>query len=99
MSHPFSREQVEHVAALAHLELTEQERDLFARQLGDILAYADQVQSVDTAGVPPTASVIARHAADREDAVAASLDRSEALANAPDGQPAAGLFRVPRVIG
>jgi aspartyl-tRNA(Asn)/glutamyl-tRNA(Gln) amidotransferase subunit C len=99
MSHPFSREQVEHVAALAHLELTEQERDLFAQQLGDILSYADQVQSVDTTGVPPTSSVVTRHAADREDSVKPSLDRQDALANAPDGQPAAGLFRVPRVIG
>ena len=99
MSHPFSREQVEHVAALAHLELTDGERDLFAQQLGDILTYADQVQGVDTTGVPPTASVITQHAADRADVVAPSLDRTEAIANAPDGHPEAGLFRVPRVIG
>jgi aspartyl-tRNA(Asn)/glutamyl-tRNA(Gln) amidotransferase subunit C len=99
MSHPFSREEVERIAALAHLELTDQERDLFAQQLGNILGHADQVQAVDTTGVPPTASVITRHASDRPDLVAPSLDRTAALSNAPDGEPAAGLFRVPRVIG
>lgn len=99
MSHPFSREQVEEIAALAHLELTESERELFAQQLGNILAYADQVQSVDTTGVPPTSSVISRNAADRPDAVGSSLNRHDTFANAPDGHTAAGLFRVPRVIG
>ena len=73
--------------------------DLFARQLGDILAYADEVQQIDTTGVPPTASVVARHAADRPDEVRPSLDRDEALANAPDAALDAGFFRVPRVIG
>ncbi len=53
----FTRAQVEAVAALANLELDEHEIDLFARQLGDILAYANQVQQIDTTGVPPTASV------------------------------------------
>ena len=80
----FSREQVEAIAALAHLELDASELDLFARQLGEILDYADQVQQIDTTGVPPTASVVSRHAADRDDVVRPSLDRRDALANAPD---------------
>lgn len=95
----FSLSQVDAIAALARLELTDNERELFARQLGDILEYAVQVQRIDTSGVPPTASVVARHAADRQDAVVPSLDRKAALANAPDAAPDAGLFRVPRVIG
>ena len=95
----FSLSQVDAVAALARLELDAAERELFARQLGDLLEYANQVQGIDTSGVPPTASVVATHAADRADAVKASLDRQAALANAPDAAPAAGLFRVPRVIG
>jgi aspartyl-tRNA(Asn)/glutamyl-tRNA(Gln) amidotransferase subunit C len=95
----FSRSQVEAVAALANLELDDQEIELFARQLGDILDYANQVQSIDTTGVPPTASVAIRHSADRADVVLPSLDRTDALANAPDGSPEAGLFKVPRVIG
>ena len=95
----FSRSQVEAVAALANLELDASELELFARQLGDILEYANQVQQIDTAGVPPTASVVTRHSADRPDVVRPSLDRADALANAPDGNAEAGLFKVPRVIG
>jgi aspartyl-tRNA(Asn)/glutamyl-tRNA(Gln) amidotransferase subunit C len=99
MAAAFTREQVAAIAALAHLELDASELDLFARQLGDILAYADEVQQIDTTGVPPTASVVARHEADRPDVVRPSLDLDEALANAPDPAPGAGLFKVPRVIG
>ena len=95
----FSRRDVEAIAALARLELDEREVELFARQLGDILEYANQVQQIDTTGVPPTASVAASHAADREDEVTPSLDRNAALANAPDPAASAGLFKVPRVIG
>src|SRR2546426_7673863 len=64
-----TREDVAKIAALAQLELDEHELDLFARQLGDILAYANEVQQIDTTGVPPTASVVTRHAADRPDDV------------------------------
>lgn len=93
-----TREQVAKIAALANLELDAADIDLFARQLGDILAYADQVQQIDTSGVPPTASVVTRHAADRPDLTRPSLDREEALAAAPDPALDAGLFKVPRVI-
>jgi aspartyl-tRNA(Asn)/glutamyl-tRNA(Gln) amidotransferase subunit C len=95
----FSRSQIEAIAALAHLRLDEAELELYARQLGDILEYANQVQNIDTTGVPPTASVLTRHSADRADTVHASLEREEALANAPDASLEAGLFKVPRVIG
>jgi len=95
----FSSAQVEAIAALAHLELEASEVELFARQLGDILAYADQVQQVDTTGIPPTAHVVVRHGADRPDQVGPCLDRDAALANAPDADRRAGLFKVPRVIG
>jgi aspartyl-tRNA(Asn)/glutamyl-tRNA(Gln) amidotransferase subunit C len=99
MPSEFTRERVAEIAALAHLELEPAELDLFARQLGEILAYADQVQRADTAGVEPTASVVTRHSADREDVVRPSLPLEEALANAPDAAVDAGLFKVPRVIG
>jgi aspartyl-tRNA(Asn)/glutamyl-tRNA(Gln) amidotransferase subunit C len=95
----FTRDRVAAIAALAHLELDAAELDLFARQLGEILAYADEVQQVDTTEVPPTASVVSRRVSDREDDVRDSLDRAEVLASAPDAAPAAGLFKVPRVIG
>ena len=95
----FTRSDVEAIAGLANLDLDDNEIDLFARQLGDILEYANQVQQIDTTGVSPTASVVTRHQADRADEVLPSLDRSEALANAPDADRESGLFRVPRVIG
>jgi aspartyl-tRNA(Asn)/glutamyl-tRNA(Gln) amidotransferase subunit C len=102
MASGFTRDQVAAVAALAHLELDPVEVDLFARQLGDILAYADEVQQIDTTGVVPTASVGTRHPSDRPDDVRPSLDIDDTLANAPDAgrSPiAGGFFKVPRVIG
>ena len=100
----FTREQVHAVASLANLELDASEIETFARQLADILGYADEVQQVDTRGIPPTASVLTRYPADRPDQVRPSLPTTEALAAAPDpaidsqAKPG-GLFRVPRVIG
>lgn len=99
MAEPLDRAEVERIAALAHLELTEAEVDLFARQLAQILEYARQVQAIDTSGVEPTAHVLAGAPLDREDEPRPSLERDAALAAAPDADPAAGLFRVPRVIG
>jgi aspartyl-tRNA(Asn)/glutamyl-tRNA(Gln) amidotransferase subunit C len=89
---------VERIAALAHLELTEDEKTLFTKQLADILQYAEQIQALDTTGVPATAHVNAQGAAERHDDPRPSLPMEDALANAPDGAPDAGLFRVPRVI-
>src|SRR5438105_2604637 len=95
----FTRDDVAAIARLAHLELEPSELDLYARQLGDILAAAEELLRVDTAGIPPTASVVTRHAADRADEIQPSLDRDAALANAPDPALDAGFFTVPRVIG
>lgn len=89
---------VERIAALAHLELTADEKILFTRQLADILAYAQQVQAIDTSGVPATAHVHARQQAERDDEPRDSLPLAEAIGNAPDAASDAGLFRVPRVI-
>jgi len=94
-----TRSEVVAIAALARLELEDSELDLFARQLSDILAYATEVQQVDTTGVPPTATVASRHAGDRPDEVGPSLTREDALMNAPEAALEAGLFKVPRVLG
>jgi aspartyl-tRNA(Asn)/glutamyl-tRNA(Gln) amidotransferase subunit C len=99
VSTPLSLADVERIAALAHLELTDDEKQLFTRQLADILAYAEQVQSIDTTGVPATAHVVARLGAEREDTPKASLSIADALANAPEAECEDGLFKVPRVIG
>ncbi len=95
----FSRDEVARIAALANLELEPAEIDLFARQLGEILAYANELRQIDTTGVPPTTSVATGDAGDRADETRPSLDREAALANAPDPAAGAGLFKVPRVIG
>ena len=87
---------VEHVARLAQLSLTPEERATFARQLDDVLAYAESIQALDTSGVEPMS-----HASGvgllREDRPQPSLDRETVLSEAPDADR--GLFRVPRVLG
>lgn len=96
---PLSIADVERIAALAQLNLTDEEKTLFSRQLADILQLAEQVQAVDTQGVAATAHVLALADAERPDDPRPSLTPQEATANAPDAARDAGLFRVPRVIG
>ena len=92
------RTDVEPIAALAHLELTESETEQFARQLGDILSYFDRLRQIDTTGVPATTHPVTSAPAMRADDLRPSMPRDEALANAPDSSHD-GLFRVPKVIG
>jgi aspartyl-tRNA(Asn)/glutamyl-tRNA(Gln) amidotransferase subunit C len=99
MAETLTRETVERVARLARLELREDELDLFTRQLTDILRYAEQIQTVDTAGIPPMSHALASDTAWRADVVEPSLTRDEALGQAPEADRAAGVFRVPKVIG
>ena len=89
-------ETVEHVARLAQLSLTAEERATFARQLDDVLAYAESIQTLDTSGIEPM-SHVAGVGLLREDRPQPSLDRETALSAAPDADQ--GLFRVPRVLG
>jgi aspartyl-tRNA(Asn)/glutamyl-tRNA(Gln) amidotransferase subunit C len=93
-----NRREVQRIADLARLELTEQELDLFTRQLGDILTYVEQIRALDTTGVAPTSQVLNRPV-ERDDEPRPTLSRSELLGNAPDAATEAGLFKVPRVIG
>lgn len=93
-----TRTDVDRIARLARLELSEAEKTLFVQQLSHILEYAEQIQGVDTADIPPTSQVLSRMPADRPDEPRAGLSNEEALANAPDPSQS-GLFRVPRVIG
>jgi aspartyl-tRNA(Asn)/glutamyl-tRNA(Gln) amidotransferase subunit C len=91
-----SKEQVEHVAKLARLEVSEDEKTTFARQLSAILTHIDQLKDLDTAGVEPTATVLPADNVFREDEVRPSLTQEQALANAPD--QADGFFRVPKIL-
>lgn len=87
------------LAALAKLDISDTERDTFASQITDILTYVDQIQAVDTSGVTEASHPLPMDPAWREDIPALSLSPEAGLANAPDADRAAGLFRVPKVIG
>jgi aspartyl-tRNA(Asn)/glutamyl-tRNA(Gln) amidotransferase subunit C len=93
-----SKQDVQRIAELARLELSNDELDLFTRQLGDILTYVEQIRALDTTGVAPTSQVLNRPV-DRDDVPGATLTRPQLLGNAPDAATEAGLFKVPRVIG
>ena len=87
-----SRQQVLHIAELAKLALSEDEIALFGEQLGEILAYADRLNSLDTSAIAPTAQAIAMRNVTRQDAVRPSLAPEQALANAPDHE--GEMFRI-----
>jgi aspartyl-tRNA(Asn)/glutamyl-tRNA(Gln) amidotransferase subunit C len=88
---------VDRIAALARLELTDDERTRFATQLTAILTYADQVQQADTSAAARQGESATPRL--REDALVPSLERDVVLAQAPTADRAAGLFKVPRVLG
>jgi aspartyl-tRNA(Asn)/glutamyl-tRNA(Gln) amidotransferase subunit C len=97
----FTREDVERLARLAKLELTEHEKTLLTPQLSSFLTYAEQVQQVTTAGVPPTSHPLALEGSSgawRDDVPQPSLDRAEAVSQAPEADVHRGLFKVPRVL-
>jgi aspartyl-tRNA(Asn)/glutamyl-tRNA(Gln) amidotransferase subunit C len=94
---PLTREEVAHVAALARLELTEEELDLFTGQLGEVLDHAADVASLDLAGVAPTAHAMAVINVLRPDEAEPCLDRDEVLSQAPSVED--HRFRVPRILG
>ena len=92
-----TRADVEHVAQLARLALSEEELERFTVQLGVILEHAAQVAALDTAGVEPTAHPLPLVNVLRTDDVRPSLDPAEVLAMAPAAED--GRFRVPRILG
>ena len=97
MSNPLTRADVEHVAKLARLALSEEEVDQLTAQLGAILEHAADVAALDTSGVPPTSHPIALSNVLRPDEVRPSLERDAVLAMAPAEED--GRFRVPRILG
>ena len=94
---PLSREEVRKVSLLARLRLTEDELDKMTTQLGQILGYMELLDEVPTEGVAPMAHPLDAANVFRSDVARPSLDRQEALANAPhqDGE----CYLVPAVLG
>jgi aspartyl-tRNA(Asn)/glutamyl-tRNA(Gln) amidotransferase subunit C len=91
-----SREDVQHVARLARLELSEVELERMRVELNNILAFMDKLRSLDTSGVEPTSHAVPLRNVMREDEPRPSFPRDEMLANAPER--AGDFFRVPRII-
>lgn len=97
MRQHLSVQDVDRIASLARLSLSDDERLLYAAQLERILEYVQQLSELDTTGVAATASVLADSLGERRDEPRPSLATAEALRNAPDASD--GFFRVPKVIG
>ncbi len=96
MAGKITRKEVDHVARLARLELSEDEKETMTRQLDRILGYVDKLNELDTSTVEPTSHVIPMVNVMREDEVRPSLAPDDAMSNAPDREDA--FFRVPRII-
>jgi aspartyl-tRNA(Asn)/glutamyl-tRNA(Gln) amidotransferase subunit C len=87
---------VEHIAHLARLALTDSEREKFAAQLASILSYVEKLKELETSGIEPTSHVVTIGNVVREDKVSPSLAKDDALMNAPDR--AGDFYRVPKII-
>ena len=93
---PITLKDVEYVAKLTRLELSEEEKVVLQRELDKVVEYVDQLNEVDTENVPVTSHLIPMQSVLRMDEVLPSLPADQALANAPKSED--GFFRVPRVI-
>lgn len=91
-----TRQEVDHVARLARLGLSEDEKERMRTELDSILTYVDKLNQLDTSQVEPTSHVIPMTNVFREDEVRPSLPQEQSLANAPDRQEA--FFRVQRIL-
>jgi len=87
---------VRHIAVLSRLDLTDEEVAKFSSELSAIVDYVDQLNELDTSGVPPTAHVLAAHNVFRADEPTASPGPDVVLANAPQRQDT--FFKVPKVL-
>jgi len=86
---------VEHVAKLARLELTEAEKEKFSKQLGDVLKYVEQMNEVDTSNVEPLSHVVDFCNVMRDDEIHYDCTKEQLMKNAPEEEN--GFFRVPKI--
>ena len=87
---------VEHIAELARLKFSEEELESFTHQLNQILEYVEKLNELDTENVEPLSHPVEGNNAFREDELKPSINREEALKNAPDSDDE--FFKVPKVI-
>lgn len=88
--------EVEHIAELARLDISEDEKKRYREQLSAILEYAARLQELDTANIPPTSSVLPARSVLRPDRVRPGLSIEDVLRNAPETEQ--NQFRVPPVL-
>lgn len=93
---PVTKKDVEHIAELARLTLKEGQLEEFTRSLNEILTYVEKLNELDTSNVEPLSYPVGGDNVFREDVVKPSIDREEALRNAPDRSEL--FFKVPKVI-
>jgi len=91
-----TKEEVAHIAELAHLALSDEALAQYQEQLSTVLQYIEQIQALDTDAIPPTATVLPLRSVLREDEPGEVLPRSEALSNAPEAE--VDCFFVPPVM-
>lgn len=91
-----SKKDVEHVALLSRLELTETEKGQYADELSKIFNHVEQLKDLDVTDVEPTAHPLAMKDVLRKDEIRPSLTNDQALANAPDDED--GCFKVPQIV-
>mgnify|MGYP006275109825 CR=1 FL=1 len=91
-----TRDDVRHIASLARLQFSDDEEERLTNELESILDYVDQLDEVDTAGVPPMSHGLDHAAPLRADDVSPRIDRDDALSRAPDADDE--YIRVPTVI-
>jgi aspartyl-tRNA(Asn)/glutamyl-tRNA(Gln) amidotransferase subunit C len=93
---PLSKEDVEHIALLARLHLSEEEKERYREQLSNILDHVSKLQELDTKDVPAMASIVVEQSRLRADEPEAAMPRTDLLRNAPDVEDE--QFRVPPVL-
>jgi aspartyl-tRNA(Asn)/glutamyl-tRNA(Gln) amidotransferase subunit C len=91
-----SKKEVEHIAWLAHIELSDKEKSLFTEQFNEILDYFKKIDTVDTEGVEPTYHVLDLENVSRTDETIPSLPIEEALKNAPKKEKK--FIKAPRIV-
>ncbi len=91
-----TKEEIAHVAKLARLQMDEESVELFTKQVGDILAYIEKLNRLNTEGIPPASHAISITNAFREDEMRPSISAEAALSNAPQTED--DMFVVPKVL-